>query len=440
MKIFSYIRPKSKEFFCEVINKTFDYPEIVSFSDFKGLADIWAGTFLYNSDYEQPNADFEEEANDILSRCRTLRLLDRKQAYRQALRYWNGIDDIFSKYQFDYAVIFPVDNYTLDIIDRVARMRGVKTIAFIGTFISEHARISTRGEYRSIGRNVTDEEVEYWVHKLTDVKFLPDSETENVKRNHKFIYKYYIRRKLIENIYYPIKKIVEKDPWNYHYNMFYLRHKSLKMFYNKNFDSCFLRLNEIKFDPEKTVYLPMHLIPEATTDYWCSNVEETNYRKFILDLIEKSDKNITFIVKEHPAMYGKRELSFYEELNSIDNVILLHPMDRSNELLQRVETLVTDNGTVGIESLMRHKRVLIISDNYYYKFHPNAFFVDRITIESLSFPLVEFRNEEFMRVLLEAMFESDFENSRNGIPNSNPDQIVRGTKQYLRYMERQNKR
>ena len=435
MKIFSYIRPKSKKFFYEVINKAFDYPEIISFSDFKGLADIWAGSFLYNSDYEHPNADFEEEADDILARCRTLRLLDKKQAYKQALRYWNGIDEIFSEFQFDYAVIFPVDCYTLDIIDRIARMHGVKTIAFIGTFITKHARISTRGEYHSIGRAVTHEEASYWVHKLTDIKFLPDSETKNVKRNHKFIYKYYIRRKLIENIYYPIRKVIEKDPWNYHYNMFYLRHKPLKIFYNKNFDDCFLRINEIQFDPEKTVYLPLHLIPEATTDYWCPNVEETNYRKFILDLIERSDRGITFIIKEHPAMYGKRELSFYDDLNSVENVILLHPMDRSNELLQRVKTLVTDNGTVGIEALMRHKRVLIISDNYYYKFHPNAFYVDRITAESLKLPIVPFRNEDFIRPLLEAVFESDFVNSRNGIPNSNPDQIVYGIKQYLRYAE-----
>ena len=148
-------------------------------------------------------------------------------------------------------------------------------------------------------------------------------------------------------------------------------------------------------------------------------------------MIHNADSGITFIIKEHPAMYGRRLLSFYDELNAIPNVILLHPMDRSNNLLLEVDNVVVDNGTVGIEALMRGKRVICLSDNYYYRFHPNAFRRDCVTMESLSLPLQEYDNRIFMKNLLQGCFVSNFKNSTNGIPTSNPDQVIKGIRTYL---------
>ena len=433
MKIFTYIRPKAKEFFYNTIQEAFQNPEITSFSDFRGLADLWAGNFLYDVKYDKPNEAFENEVDDILPRCRTLRAMSREQAYLQARRYWNGIEEIFSRTHYDYAVILPVDCYTLDIIDRVAKRYGTHVIAFIGSIFEGHSKITIRGEYTSVGRNVSDDEVAGYVEKMTQVQYLTPSETKNVKRKHDYIYKFYFRRKLIETVYYPLLKLRDRDPWNYHYTMYYLKGKPFRLFYNRKFDNYFKRLSDIKIDPKNMVYLPMHLIPEATTDYWCPNVEECNYRKFIVDTVKRADPEITFIIKEHPAMYGRRELSFYDELNSMQNVILLHPMDRSNKLLEEIETVVVDNGTVGVEALMRHKRVLTISDNYYHRFHPNAIVVERITKEAMKMPLQEYDNIAFLRPILEGVFPARFINSRNGIAKSDSHAVAEGIRMYLRH-------
>ena len=64
MNILIYVRPKSEIFFRSVANDIFDNPQIVTFSDFNNLADVWAGKFIYSDDYDRPNTDFEKEAPD----------------------------------------------------------------------------------------------------------------------------------------------------------------------------------------------------------------------------------------------------------------------------------------------------------------------------------------------------------------------------------------
>lgn len=432
MKVMLYIRPKAKAFFCQVANKVFDHPTLVTYSDFNRIADVWAGQYIYSEKYDAENERFEKEAPDILPRCRTLRKMPHELAYKLARRYWNGMEEFFEEQRFDYVFLLPPDCYTLDIIARVAAHKGVRVISFLGSPFAGYARMTLRGEYNQVRDDVGDDEIAPLVEKMTQVAYLSPSEVKNVQKTHRSIYKFHIRRFLIEHFYNPLLKLRDGDPWNYHYNIYEVKGIPLKARFDKAFDARFKRLADIEFDPATTVYYPMHLIPEATTDYWCPDVRVADYHNFILRMIKEADPRITLIIKEHPAMYGRRMLSFYDQLNALPNVILLHPMDRSNELLLKIENVVVDNGTVGVEALMRGKRVLVLSDNYYYRFHPNAFAVDSITMDALQLPLREHDNRQFMRRLLEGCFPSDFRNSRNGIPSSNPDQAASGVRQYIK--------
>lgn len=431
MNVLLYVRPKAIEFFTAVADMVFQNTRIVTYSDYNGIADFWAGKYIYNDEYDRQNDEFEKQVDDILPRCRTLRRMNHDLAYKLARRYWNGMEEFFSEQNFDYLLTIPIDCYTLDIIVRVAERHGVHIISFVGSPFENRAKLTVRGEYNRVRDDVPQEEIKMFVDKMMRISYLSPSEKDNVKQNHYSIYKYYIRRFLIEYFYYPLKKWQDKDPWNYHYNIFEVKGIPFKTIYNKKFESYFSHLKDVSFEREKTVYYPMHLIPEATTEYWCPDIAVTDYNKFILNMIKAADKGITFIIKEHPAMYGRRQLSFYEELRTLPNVILLHPMDRSNNLLLEVDNVVVDNGTVGIEALMRNKRVLVLSDNYYYRFHPNAHLIDRVTEDSLEIPLVEYDNYKFMNNLLEGCFESDFCNSTDGIPQSNPKQMADGIISYL---------
>lgn len=432
MNVLIYTRPKSETFFRNVVNGVFSYPNIVTYSDYNRIADVWAGDYIYNDKYDRDNAEFEKEVDDILPRCRTLRKMPPELAYKLARRYWNGIEEFFSNNNFDYLFTIPVDCYSLDIICRLAEKKGIHIISLIGSAFGGNAKLTVRGEYTKVREFITDEEVDQYVSQMTQVNYLSASEIKNVKKNHKSIYMFYVRRMLIEYGYYPIMKLIDHDPWNYHYNIYEVKGIPLKNRFNKTFEDKFKRLDNITFNPKTTVYYPLHLIPEATTDYWCLNVKEAaDYNHFVLNIVKNADPGITFIIKEHPAMYGRRLLSFYDELNALANVILLHPMDRSNALLLKVDNVVVDNGTVGIEALLRKKRLLCLSDNYYRSFHPNAHMIHRVSRESLEIPLADYDNKLFMRSLLQGIFPSDFRNSQNGIPSSSPQQVIDGIRTYI---------
>ncbi len=431
MKVLIYTRPKSEGYFRTVANGVFGKPEIVTFSDYNYIADVWAGKYIYSEKYDTPNESFEKIAWDILPRCRTLRKMPAELAHKLALRYWNGMEEFFSENRFDYLFTMPVDCYSLDIICRMAEKHGVHIVSIVGSVFSGHAKLTVRGEYTKVREEVPEADIDRFVELMTKVNYLSPSEIKNVKKNHSSIYKYHLRRTLIERIYYPIMKLRDKDPWNYHYNIFEVKDIPLKKRFSNEFESKFKHIDELRIDKATTVYYPMHLIPEATTDYWCSDVRVANYNQFILDMVNNADPEITFIIKEHPAMYGRRLLSFYDELNALPNVILLHPMDRSNNLLLEVDNVVVDNGTVGLEALMRNKRVICLSENYYQPFHPNAFLRDHVTLKDLQQPLKEYDNHQFMRSMLQGVFPSDFSNSTKGILDSTPEHAIRGIKTYL---------
>lgn len=430
MRVLIYTRPKSEGFFRDIAMGVFDKPEIITFSDYNYIADIWAGKYIYDEKYDADNADFETEKDDILPRCRTLRNMDSKLAYTLARRYWNGMEEFFSDRKIDYMLTMPVDCYSLDIICRIAQRHGVNIISFVGSAIGGYAWFTLRGEIHKARLHVPEEETRGVVEKMMETRYLSPSELKNVKSNHFSIYKYHIRRTLIERLYYPLLKIRDRDPWNYHYNIYEVKYSPFRSRFDKNMDSLFRHIEDLNINPKATVYYPLHLIPEASTDYWCP-LNTVDYDQYIIDMVTNSDPGIALIIKEHPAMYGRRKLSFYNKLNEFSNVILLHPMDRSNDLLQIVENVVVDNGTVGVEALMRGKRVLVLCDNYYNSFHPNAFRVKRISKESLEYPLQEYDNMEFMSRILEGCFESDFKNSTNGIPSSNRDQVIDAVREYL---------
>lgn len=425
--------PRTKKFFVSAASYAFDNPTVLCISEYKKQADIWTGTFLYGKAYGKPNPEFEQEWPDIYPRSLVLRVNDEKLSHEWALRVWNGIEELFRENPIDYVIMPQIDRYLYDIIDRIARKHQTTVIGAESSIFSGYCRMSVRGEYKEVRGEVPEEEVEERVQQLTRDDFLPDSETENIKREHFDIVWRFYRRKLTEDIYYPIMKVLSHDPWGHQFNRVIRKGKHLSDYYCENLDDYFFRIKDIDVNPKKTVYMPLHMTPEATMTYHCSNTKFCNYESCILSLIERADPSITFIVKEHPAMYGLRELSFYRQLKSYPNVILVHPKENSNLLLSKIDTVLTENGTVGVEALVRGKRVLVLDRNCYYLFHPNVFLVDDVTLESLSFELTDYSNTEFVRRLSLCVFKSDFVCDTRKMPACSPEQFGKGIREYINW-------
>ena len=400
MKILLFENNYSSNLFRGALAHAFPGDRVVGISEYRGRSDVWIGSYLYDDSYDGDCGLDDASLHDIVSRDRSLNQMREQRAMRIVKRYWNGLEKLFAHEGFDLVVSVALDRYGEDVLFRMAQENGVPIMAPCGSFLENYVWFTERGERQPIGRVVGNEEIDRVISELTRDDYLPASECLNVRTNHKNIKKYYYRRMLVERVYYPIKKLLDRDPDNHQYNSYLVKGHSFREYYNRSLDDIFVHSADLVIDKENTVYMPLHFTPEASTSYWCDEVVQKGYLNYVLSIVEGSDPSVTFLVKEHPAMYGKRLLGFYDELKKRTNVALVHPMDRSNELLNMVDNVLVDTGTVGVEALLRGKRVISLSDNYYSDLHPNIVRSGSVTREVLTNPLVEYDSRRFVGDLL----------------------------------------
>jgi hypothetical protein len=115
--------------------------------------------------------------------------------------------------------------------------------------------------------------------------------------------------------------------------------------------------------PGKKVYFPLHVQPEFTPDVrapFCSNQ---------LALIENIARSIPagyrLVVKDHPAMRGRRTLPYYREIKKLRNVQLLSPAFDSHTIIQSSDAILTIVGTTAFEAILYEKPTIAFGDLVY---------------------------------------------------------------------------
>lgn len=380
-------------------------------SEFRNTGDVWLGRYLYQNN----NVGFfnNEDANDIYLRCRFLRKHSFEKAKILINRMAYGISDIIQRVNPDIVLAPLIDNYTLDILERISKINHIPYISFVGHFFNGYSRISSRGEYNYFPREVTSQEVDFVFDSLMKPDYTPifhEKIKSSMKQKQQFLHKQLIKK----YIYFPLMKYIERDYANYHYNTTDEITNKLNYFIlNNNIDRYFSMVDKVTKSPYN-IYLPLHLTPEATVDYWCDNPSYgAFYNENILRIIQGSSSNFHFLIKEHPAMYLLRNVSFYEKLLSFNNVTIIHPYENSNSLLEKVDFVFTENGSVGVEALLRNKLVITNSSNYYSNLHPNIYNMDVVSdvIKSLNFE--KYDNKDFIKDILQGNMKGRLINNKN---------------------------
>lgn len=361
MNVLIYSRPWNNKENKFIVKKIFPNAKTLIISDFKSVGDVWIGQWHYKSCSQSIFTDTEIEA--IIKRCRFLRSLHYNIAKKLVNNVSYYVYQLVCDENFDFLYSQVVDCYTMDIIFRIFKKRNIPIISLINSFIQGYSRLTLYGETVKCRDNISKEEVENIIHMLNNIEYKPNFKLNKNKKKIELIL-YFYRRKIIQNIIFPLIKLLQNDKYNYHYNTIEFHKKNIKNYIPEYLNQCFCNIEQYVFH-NTDIYVPLHYTPEATVDYWCDNINHIDYEKFILNFIKNSSPNLRFFVKEHPAKYGKRDVSFYDELIKLKNVYLVHPYDNSNSLLEKIPNVLVTTGSVGIEAIIRGKHVFCTSKNYY---------------------------------------------------------------------------
>lgn len=432
MRIFVHMRIGEGNFYLKLIQMAYPAAEIITFADQRGKAMVWTGDYIYSPKYDSPEHFFDTNVmEEIRIRCRFLRRLEAEKAYRLIDRLANGLNAYLGEQRIDFIMGGLIDCYVQDVLHRVAVRHGILYVSFVGHFFNGYARISARGELNNLHRDVSQQEVQSVLNDLLKVEYKPAFQDIQPRKTWHVIKTY--ARELLKRLYFNQKKILTGDPDNYHYGTVLEKGWRFGKVMDKDMSRYFQHTEEVKDkigQHGKTVLMPLHYAPEATIDYWCDKADFALYEKSVLKIVRETSGEVQLVIKEHPAMFMRRDLNFYRELKKYDNVYLIHPYDNSNELLEWIDNVAVYTGSVGVEALFRGKRVFTFTDNYYSKLHPNVYKINRMEPSIFEYPVVEYANEKFMSDLLQGMFRARFYNNKNMF-NSDMADMSDALKQYV---------
>jgi hypothetical protein len=125
---------------------------------------------------------------------------------------------------------------------------------------------------------------------------------------------------------------------------------------------------KIKYDEympgEDYYFYPLHLEPEAVVLYWSDGIY-SNQVKLIENIAAQLPPNIMLYVKDHPHLYGYRDVADYKRIQNIPNVKLLEPHLPGKKIVNDSIGVITLNGTAGFEALLLNKQTISFGSAFY---------------------------------------------------------------------------
>lgn len=113
---------------------------------------------------------------------------------------------------------------------------------------------------------------------------------------------------------------------------------------------------------QKFVYYPLHIEQERST--LIVTPFYTNDLEFIKNIIKSLPIDHTLYVKEHPSQLTRhwRDKKFYQELEKLPNVTVIHPHSSSLDLVKNCSLVITRSGTVALEAAFYQKPAITCAD------------------------------------------------------------------------------
>lgn len=375
-EVLLYVRPWNAEQFLDLASKTWPGRTIETLSehdrcDSSGFRELF---YFFFKECKRTPALVEElpfdsdDIEDIVRRCRLLRSINRPKALTMIFSAFRAIERVLDDHKPRYVLSVTVDSFIIDLLARISRLKGVRFLGLVPTFVNGYFRITERGE-KAVDREVSCDEVRSVLAILTDQEYKPQWLAADRGMIRKKAVKLWARN-LLKPIWFAFYSRWKNDPLNAHYMTTDIVSRRYLCLFPKLYNEVGKIADvetAIKKDTRISVFVPLQMSPEATIDYWSSDLSWIDYEDRILSIVEEQAEKYLFIVKEHPNVFGFRTPGFYDHLRKIPNVLLVNPEVASNHLLQICDSVLVCTGTVGFEALIRGKAVFSSAEPFYAK-------------------------------------------------------------------------
>jgi hypothetical protein len=317
----------------------------------------------HNNKYNPKNEDEDEE---IINRCRVLRLLKIDEARNKVTAMRRSITKALKSQAIDLVITELVDQYFHDILVREAKKLNILIVSPVQTFVNGYSRLTLYGE-NQVSRVPDNEEVNLVFEQLNNQAYEPNYVTDLKVSNYSQHLKR-VSKNMLRYIYFSLRLLNPNDKYDYHYlasSKGILRYGSI--FNITKFKAHSDWKNKISNSSKPTLYMPLQWFPESTVDYWCKNINVIDYENVFVKTIQKLSSDFKIVIKEHPGALGFRNPSFIKKVNSLlcEDIFFVPSYIRSNFIVSKVNSVLVWTGSVGFEAAFRGKPVFTMGDPYY---------------------------------------------------------------------------
>ena len=300
---------------------------------------------------------------DIILRCRLLRSMERQTALLHLRAMWDAVGGVLDRTVPDLILSETIDSYIMDVLFFQSRQRNIVFIGLVSSFVSGYFRITARGEYTN-SRKVDFIEVRKVSERLLKKKYKPDF----IHNSDSKLWFYALSRwarNIVKVPYFFLLRLNSRERYNYHNWATFVVSKQWFHFFpalhlgKRNWNEL------VNKSSKKIIYVPLQMIPEATVDYWCEEIEAADYNRYFVGLVQKFSSDFTLLIKEHPNVLGYRNPEFYTQLCKFESVIFAPTSANSHDLIEASDAILVWTGSVGFEAAIRGKAVLTTCKPYY---------------------------------------------------------------------------
>ena len=337
----------------------------------------------------------EDGCADIILRCRVLRSIDRRLALRMIGAMAQAIELAFDRLGPELVVTFTIDRYVMDVMERIARRRGIDFLEMTASIIPDEVMLMRRGQPAWL-RDPSNEEIEAAISQLCGGDFAPtyvrDAKRFSLAQFWR-IFGYYAIRGAFFNVW----RFLKRDRYNCHYldALKRLKHKVRVR------DVAVLGLLDHDWDKrlaeaprERRVFLGLQLFPEASMDYWLASRRMVAHDDVVMRYCEVLGRaGYRIFIKDHPLQFGFRQRDLLERLSKLRCVTLVPYDVPANLLIGKCAVSVTFTGTIGFQAALAGL-CSVVTDPYYATERNFLHVLDVDEIERLPERLAQWRSPD----------------------------------------------